>query len=147
MRSLGAGADLARRVSGVDFAAGELVSEWAAEANRCAGLRSTAGAVGIVVRNPSRSAPATRIVARNGRIEVEEEEVEAGPDGTEFVIATRSSPEMDAVAVAVGRVVDGMEVVEKIAGVGAVRDNNGSPYFRFLNSFAFIYLFYFVSRW
>ncbi|KAI0524027.1 hypothetical protein KFK09_003391 [Dendrobium nobile] len=129
VRSYGIDADLARRGSGMDLAAEELISEWAAEADRCAGLRSTAGTVGIVVRNPARSAPATRIVARNGRIEVEEEG-EVGPNGTEFVIATRDSPEMDEAAVAVGRVIDGMDVVEKIAGVSAVRDNTGSPYFR-----------------
>ncbi|XP_020572574.1 peptidyl-prolyl cis-trans isomerase CYP26-2, chloroplastic isoform X2 [Phalaenopsis equestris] len=108
----------------------DLVAEWAAEADRCAGLRSTAGTVGIVVRNPAISAPAMRIVARNGRIEVvEEEEGEVGTNGTEIMIATRESPEMDERAVTVGRVVEGMEVVEKIAGVSKVRDNAGSPYF------------------
>ncbi|PKA48370.1 hypothetical protein AXF42_Ash020462 [Apostasia shenzhenica] len=40
----------------------------------CAGVRSAAENVGIVVRDPARSSPTTRIVARNGRIVVEEEE-------------------------------------------------------------------------
>lgn len=88
------------------------------------------GTVGIVVKNPAQKQPSTKIVARKGRIEAVEEEGEAEPNGTEFVIATRDSPELDSAALAVGRVVDGMDVVEKIAGVSAVKDNAGSPYFR-----------------
>lgn len=107
----------------------ELVSEYEKQ-DRCGGVRSVAGMVGIVVKNPLIRPPSTKIVAREGRIEVEEEDGEMGPNGTEFVIATKDSPEMDAAALVVGRVVDGMEVVERIAGVSAVKDNSGSPYFR-----------------
>ncbi|PKA48368.1 hypothetical protein AXF42_Ash020460 [Apostasia shenzhenica] len=110
-RSYGADADLARR-SDADLAMDGLISDWeaAAAAAGCAGVRSAAENVGIVVRDPARSSPTTRIVARNGRIVVEEEENGGGPNGTEFVIATKDSPELDAAAVVVGRVVAGMDL-------------------------------------
>ncbi|PKA53851.1 Peptidyl-prolyl cis-trans isomerase, chloroplastic [Apostasia shenzhenica] len=130
IRSYGADADLARR-SGADLATEGLISDWeAAAAAGCAGVRSAAETVGIVVRDPARPSPATRIVARNGRIVVEEEENGGGPNGTEFVIARKDSPELDAAAVVVGKVVAGMDVVDKIAGVSSVRDNSSSPYFK-----------------
>ncbi|KAK8938779.1 hypothetical protein KSP39_PZI010878 [Platanthera zijinensis] len=111
------------------FAVQNLVSEFT-ERKGCEGTRIVRGTVGIVVRNPSRKQPSTKIVARKGRIEMEEEEGEAGPNGSEFVIATKDSPDLDAAALVVGRVIDGMDVVESIAGVSAVKDNTGSPYFR-----------------
>ncbi|GAB2294190.1 hypothetical protein Dimus_028408 [Dionaea muscipula] len=93
-------------------------------------LQAPAGSVGIIVRDPSRSnKPNLKVVARNGKIEViEEEEVE--PSGTEFVIATKDSPELDESALVVGRVIHGMDVVHKIAQVKRVRENTTSPYFR-----------------
>ncbi|KAG0484208.1 hypothetical protein HPP92_008287 [Vanilla planifolia] len=128
VRSYGADADLARH-SGTYLAVEDLLSEWAATADVC-GVRSKAWTVGIVVRDPLRPPATTRVVARNGRIVVEEEKSGTAPNGTEFVIATRDSPELDEKALVVGRVVDGMDVVERIAGVSVVRDNTASPYFR-----------------
>ncbi|PKA65617.1 Peptidyl-prolyl cis-trans isomerase CYP19-4 [Apostasia shenzhenica] len=110
-QSYGADADLAWR-SGADLAMDGLISDWeaAAAAAGCAGVRSAAETVGIVVRDPARPSPTMRIVARNGRIVVEEEENGGGLNGTEFVIATKDSPELDAAAVVVGRVVAGMDL-------------------------------------
>lgn len=93
-------------------------------------VHAAAGAVSIVVRDPSLPPPKPKLVARGGKLEVEEEQAGVVPNGTEFVVTTEAAPELDASAVLVGRVLDGMDVVAKIAAVPTVRDNTGSPYFR-----------------
>nr|CAB3476569.1 unnamed protein product [Digitaria exilis] len=99
---------------------------------RCGGaaVHAAAGAVSVVVRDPSLPPPKPKLVAKGGKLEVEEEQVGVVPNGTEFVITTGAAPELDEAAVLVGRVLDGMDVVAKIAAVPTVRDNAGSPYFR-----------------
>ncbi|KAK3160132.1 hypothetical protein QOZ80_1BG0055590 [Eleusine coracana subsp. coracana] len=94
------------------------------------GVHGAAGAVSIVVRDPGLPPPKPKLVAKGGKLEVEEEQVGVVPNGTEFVITTKEAPELDASAVLLGRVLDGMDVVEKIAAVPTVKDNGGSPYFR-----------------
>lgn len=94
------------------------------------GVLHAAGTVSIVVRDPTLPPPKPKLVARGGKLEIDQEEVGVAPNGTEFVIATRDVPELDASALVVGRVVDGMDVVDKIASVPTVKDNTGSPYFR-----------------
>uniref|UniRef100_J3KVS4 Peptidyl-prolyl cis-trans isomerase n=1 Tax=Oryza brachyantha TaxID=4533 RepID=J3KVS4_ORYBR len=91
---------------------------------------AAAGAVSIVVRDPSLPPPKPKLVARGGKLEIDQEQVGVAPNGTEFVITTGDAPELDASALVVGRVVDGMDVVGKIAAVPTVRDNTASPYFR-----------------
>lgn len=107
-----------------------LAAEMDAAAARCVSTMNAAGAVSIVVRDPTLPPPKPKLVARGGKLEIQEEQVGVPPNGTEFVIATKDSPELDAAALVVGRVVSGMDVVEKIAAVPAVRDNAGSPYFQ-----------------
>ncbi|KAJ1282955.1 hypothetical protein BS78_03G090600 [Paspalum vaginatum] len=97
---------------------------------RCGGLHAAAGAVSIVVRDPSLPPPKPKLVAKGGKLAVEEEQVGVAPNGTEFVITTGAAPGLDESAVLVGRVLDGMDVVAKIAAVPTVKDNAGSPYFR-----------------
>ncbi|XP_062206227.1 peptidyl-prolyl cis-trans isomerase CYP26-2, chloroplastic-like [Phragmites australis] len=111
-----------------------LAAEAGALRARCRGgggsVHGAAGAVSIVVSDPSLPPPKPKLVAKGGKLEVEEEQVGVAPNGTEFVITTKEAPELDASAVLVGRVLDGMDVVDKIAAVPTVKDNAGSPYFR-----------------
>ncbi|VAH55708.1 peptidyl-prolyl cis-trans isomerase CYP26-2, chloroplastic-like [Triticum dicoccoides] len=109
-----------------------LAAEMEAARARCVGggAMNAAGAVSIVVRDPSLPPPKPKLVARGGRLKIEEEQVGVVPNGTEFVIATRDSPELDASALVVGRVVAGMDVVGRIAAVATVKDNTGSAYFK-----------------
>lgn len=114
-------------------AAEELLAEWEAGAPAgCGGaVRTAAGSVGIVVRDPNKPPPKIKLVARKGRLEVDEEETgPPQPNGTEFVIATKDAPELDASTLVVGKVIDGMDVVRRIAGVKTVQENTSSPYFR-----------------
>lgn len=107
-----------------------LAAEAEAVRARCGAVHAAAGAVSIVVRDPSLPPPKPKLVARGGKLEVEEEQAGVVPNGTEFVVTTEAAPELDASAVLVGRVLDGMDVVAKIAAVPTVRDNTASPYFR-----------------
>lgn len=90
-----------------------------------------AGSVGIVVRDPSKPPPKTKLVARNGKLVVEEEVIAVGPNGTEFVISAVDSPQLGDSVLVIGKVLEGMGIVEKMREVKTVRDNTSSPYFRY----------------
>lgn len=129
VRSYGVDAELAARTGNTTTAADSLKAEWEASLDdKC--VKNVAGSVGIVVRDPTKPPPKVKIVAKEGKLKVEEEEVGVEPNGTEFVIVTRDSPELDQSVLVVGRVVEGMEVVERIAQVKTVQENTSSPYFR-----------------
>ncbi|XP_054787586.1 peptidyl-prolyl cis-trans isomerase CYP26-2, chloroplastic-like [Prosopis cineraria] len=129
VRSYGADAEAAKR-TGSNLATESLVEEWERTYEGCAGTKNLAGSVGVIVRDPSKPPPKLKLVARKGKLEIDQEEVGVEPNGTEFVIATKDSPELDASALVIGRVVEGVEVVKRIAQVKTVQENTGSPYFR-----------------
>ncbi|KAF5734621.1 Peptidyl-prolyl cis-trans isomerase B [Tripterygium wilfordii] len=129
VRSYGVDAELAYR-SGSDFASGSLVQEWEKENEKCPGTKNLAGTVSIIVRDPSKPPPKLKLIAKNGKLEIDQEEIRADPNGTEFIIAINDSPELDSSTLVVGRVLGGMEVVEKIRQVKTVQENTSSPYFR-----------------
>lgn len=135
VRSYGVDAELAQR-TGSNLAAESLVNEWEREYETCPGIKNLAGTVSIIVRDPSKPPPKLKLVARKGKLEIDQEEVGTDPNGTEFVIATKDSPELDASSLVVGRVLEGMEVVEKIGQVKTVQENTRSPYFRSVNESA-----------
>lgn len=129
VRSYGVDAELAKR-TGSNLEADNLVDEWERVNEKCRGTKNLAGTVSIVVRDPSRPPPKLKLVARRGNLEIDEEEVGKAPNGTEFIVSLKDSPEVDASALVVGRVLEGMEVVEKIGQVKTVQENTSSPYFR-----------------
>ncbi|XP_059641345.1 peptidyl-prolyl cis-trans isomerase CYP26-2, chloroplastic [Cornus florida] len=129
VRSYGVDADLAKK-TGSNLAVDSLIAEWERVNESCPGTKNVAGSVSIIVRDPSKPPPKVKLVARKGKLEIDEEEVGTDPNGTEFVIATRDSPELDGSALVVGRVLEGMGVVEKIGQVKTVQENTSSPYFR-----------------
>ncbi|KAK9114788.1 hypothetical protein Syun_021585 [Stephania yunnanensis] len=113
--------------TGVD----ELVSELERSGENASGsTKNIAGSVGILVRDPSKPPPKMKLVAKRGKLEIDSEEVGVSPNGTEFVISTRDAPELDKSNLVIGRVVDGMDVVERISQVKTVQENSSSPYFR-----------------
>ncbi|XP_020226543.1 peptidyl-prolyl cis-trans isomerase CYP26-2, chloroplastic isoform X2 [Cajanus cajan] len=129
LRSYGVDVELATR-TGSNLAADTLVQEWEREYERCPGTKNLAGSIGIIVRNPSKPPPKLKLVAKQGKLEIDQEEVGTDPNGTEFVIATKDAPELDASTLVIGRVTRGMEVVQRIGQVKTVQENTGSPYFR-----------------
>ncbi|XP_038999396.1 peptidyl-prolyl cis-trans isomerase CYP26-2, chloroplastic-like [Hibiscus syriacus] len=129
LRSYGVDAELAKK-TGSNLAVETLKGEWERVYEKCPGVKNLAGTVGILVRDPSKPPPKQKLVARNGKLEIDQEEVGTEPNGTEFVISIKDSPELDASALVIGRVLDGMEVVKRIGQVKTVQENTGSPYFR-----------------
>ncbi|KAI9173398.1 hypothetical protein LWI28_000704 [Acer negundo] len=129
VRSYGVDAELANS-TGSNLAVENLKEEWERNYEQCPGTKNLAGTVSIIVRDPSKPPPKLKLVARKGKLEIDQEEVGKDPNGTEFVIATKDSPELDASALVVGRVLEGMEVVEKVGLVKTVQENTSSPYFR-----------------
>ncbi|BFG33003.1 hypothetical protein CerSpe_192770 [Prunus speciosa] len=129
VRSFGIDAELAKK-TGTNLEVDNLMEEWERLNEKYAGIRNKAGSVGIVVRDPSRPPPKMKLVARKGKLEIDQEEVGTAPNGTEFVITTKDSPELDASTLVVGTVLEGKEVVEKIGAVKTVQENTSSPYFR-----------------
>ncbi|KAF3437312.1 hypothetical protein FNV43_RR20065 [Rhamnella rubrinervis] len=130
VRSYGVDAEMAKR-TGITTTVENLVEEWEKMEERCgAGTKNLAGSVSIVVRDPSKPPPKPKLVARKGKLEIDQEEVGTAPNGTEFVIASKDSPELDVSALVVGKVLEGMEVVERIGQVQTVKENTSSPYFR-----------------
>lgn len=131
VRSYGVDADLARN-AGKNLASDRLMDEWEKQYQSCPGTKNLATTVGIVVRDPSKPPPKLKLVARKGKLEIDQEEVGVAPNGTEFVISIKDSPELDASTLVVGRVLEGIDVVEKIGQVKTVQENTSSPYFRYL---------------
>ncbi|XP_019189752.1 PREDICTED: peptidyl-prolyl cis-trans isomerase CYP26-2, chloroplastic [Ipomoea nil] len=129
VRSYGVDAELASR-RGSNMTVDSLVAEWEKQYESCPGTKNVAGSISIIVRDPSQPPPKVKLVARNGKLEIDQEEVGKAPNGTEFIIATKDSPELDSSALVVGRVLEGMDVVERIGQVKTVKENTTSPYFR-----------------
>ncbi|KAK4800904.1 hypothetical protein SAY86_021391 [Trapa natans] len=129
VRSYGVDVELASR-TGSELTNQNLVEEWERRFEKCSGTKNMAGTVGIIVRNPSKPPPNLKLVARKGKLEIDQEEVVKDPNGTEFVISVKDSPELDASTLVVGTVLEGMEVVKRIGEVRTVNENTSSPYFR-----------------
>ncbi|KAK1388049.1 PPIase cyclophilin-type domain-containing protein [Heracleum sosnowskyi] len=129
IRSYGVDAELAQK-TGSSLSNDRLIAELEKANESCPGTKNVAKSVSIIVRDPLKPPPKTKLVARNGKLVIDEEEIGRDPNGTEFVISTKDSPELDASALVVGRVLEGMEVVEKIGQVKTVQENTSSPYFR-----------------
>lgn len=129
IRSYGVDAQLAQK-TGSSLSNDRLIAELEKANESCPGTKNVAKSVSIIVRDPLKPPPKTKLVARNGKLVIDEEEIGRDPNGTEFVISTKDSPELDASALVVGRVLEGMEVVEKIGQVKTVQENTSSPYFR-----------------
>lgn len=130
IRSYGVDAELAQK-TGSSLSNDRLIAELEKANQSCPGTKNVAKSVSIIVRDPLKPPPKTKLVARNGKLVVDEEEIGRDPNGTEFVISTKDSPELDASALVVGRVLEGMEVAEKIGQVKTVQENTSSPYFRY----------------
>ena len=116
LRSYGVDAELANK-TGSNLAVENLQEEWERVYEKCPRVKNLAGTVSIIVRNPSKSPPKLKLVARKEKLEIDQEEIGTDLNGTEFVIAIKDSPELDASALVVGEVLEGMKVVKRIGQV------------------------------
>eukprot|EP00252_Welwitschia_mirabilis_P002201 TRINITY_DN120_c0_g1_i1.p1 TRINITY_DN120_c0_g1~~TRINITY_DN120_c0_g1_i1.p1 ORF type:complete len:277 (+),score=-20.10 TRINITY_DN120_c0_g1_i1:109-939(+) len=133
VRSFGADTDIAGGRNPAASGREALLREADALAARCAGgVRFRRGDVGIIVKDPSKPPDEVKLVARDGRLVVRQEERKPDPNATQFVIATNDASQLGSSALLIGRVLRGLDVVDRISSVKVVQDNTGSPYFRFV---------------
>ena len=72
----------------------------------------------------------TKLVAEKGKLVEIIERSGVVPNGTGFAITVAPAPELDALNLVVGRVVDGLDVVKQISELPVVKDNSNSPFLR-----------------
>eukprot|EP00249_Psilotum_nudum_P009626 c22051_g1_i1 orf=111-995(+) len=97
---------------------------------RCRGMKNVKGTVSLVVKDPTIPPPKRKLIAKDGKFEMLQQISKPNPNGTEFTITTADAPELDGNNLVVGRVVNGIDVVQRIAGVKAVQENSSSLYFK-----------------
>jgi len=92
------------------------------------------GIVSLIVRNKDPPPPnEKKLVAESGRLVTIEEKPKGyvEPNGSEFVLTTKSAPYLDESNLIVGEVLDGMDVIEKIAGLPTSKPKgNDDPFFK-----------------
>lgn len=131
---------MARKSGGELAAENDLVREWEKQRESCGGTKNVRQSVSLIVRDPLKPPAKLKLVARKGKLEIDEEEMGKDPNGTEFAIAVNDSPELDNSALVVGRVVEGMDVVDRIRQVKTVQENTTSPYFRYTPILIFFFI-------
>lgn len=113
-------------------------------------VNAAPGDVSIAVRSGTERQVKERLVAQKGKVRTDVaspvrqdadwpspfqlvtvvEELGAEPNGTAFAITTGAAPELDSSNLVVGRVVDGMDVLQRLAELPTVRPNQDSPFFK-----------------
>lgn len=88
------------------------------------------GLVSINVRPIKSLESKDRLVAIDGKFVNVTEVLGQQPNGTGFSITTNPSPELDGFNIIVGKVVGGMDIVEKLRHLPRVKNNTNSPFFQ-----------------
>lgn len=88
------------------------------------------GLVSLLVRPRIDIVSKDKLVASKGKFITVTETFGEIPNGSAWAITTRPFPELDETHLVVGRVVQGMDVVEAIAALPRVKDNTNSPFFQ-----------------
>lgn len=123
--------ELSRRASGrVRLAGGSggenLEDELAARRHS----HNEAGVVSIEVLDDEERETKEKLVAIKGQFVTVTETFGEIPNGSALTITCKPEPALDATNVVVGRVIQGLDVVEKLAALPRVKDNSGSPFFK-----------------
>jgi hypothetical protein len=79
---------------------------------------------------PRRSTSKDKLVAVKGQLVTVTETLGGVPNGTSFTITTRPCPDLDRTNLVIGRVVEGLDVVDRIAALPRVKNNKNSPFFQ-----------------
>lgn len=88
------------------------------------------GLVSFVVRNKEDLVTKEKLVASKGRLITVTETFGEIPNGSSWCITTKAELSLDSTNVIVGRVVSGQEVVDAIAALPRVKNNESSPFFQ-----------------
>ena len=91
------------------------------------GLSPLCNRVGV---HPQFTPPSIQHRPQFNTVPLVQEVMGEAPNGTAFVITRAPAPALDATNLPIGRVVDGLEVVEAIGKLPVVKDNSDSPFFK-----------------
>lgn len=87
-----------------------------------------------VFRDDSDFVPKERLIATGGKLISVKDSPPPQPNGSAFVITTRADETLDGTHLVVGRVIQGMEYVQKLQELPVVQDNARSPLFMMAQS-------------
>lgn len=110
MRNLSYSANGETKITGGDSATEQLVPELALGLHK----HDAPGLVSLFVKEEAEREVKERLIARDGKLVTVTEETGAAPNGTAFAITLQADPEFDATNLVVGRVVEGLEIVEQV---------------------------------
>ncbi|EFJ39421.1 hypothetical protein VOLCADRAFT_108643 [Volvox carteri f. nagariensis] len=88
------------------------------------------GLVSLIVREKEARPVKERLVARDGKLITVLEQAGEAPNGTQFTITTAPSPELDTTNLIIGRLVDGDNLLKRIAALPVNKPRNDNPYFQ-----------------
>mmetsp|Transcript_35055 Transcript_35055/g.99373 ORF Transcript_35055/g.99373 Transcript_35055/m.99373 type:complete len:312 (-) Transcript_35055:218-1153(-) len=110
------------------IAGGENIFKLEKEMSESTRKHDQSGLVSLVIKDPLARPPKDKLVAMGGKLVTIQEEVGSKPNGTAFVITTGPCPQLDSTNLVVGRVVEGMDAVARIAKLPSIPDNSNSPF-------------------
>ncbi|GFR41133.1 hypothetical protein Agub_g1781 [Astrephomene gubernaculifera] len=110
--------------------AGDSLEPLEEELGRQVRRHEEAGLVSLIVREREARPVKERLVAKDGKLITVLEQAGEAPNGTQFTITTAASPELDATNLIVGRVVEGEELLRRIAALPVNKPRNDNPYFQ-----------------
>lgn len=90
------------------------------------------GIVSLVVRSTNDREMKEKLVAVKGQFVTVTEVLGDIPNGSAFCITSKPEPLLDSTNVIVGKVVDGLDVVEALNALPRVKDNSSSPFFQYV---------------
>ena len=112
-------ASLSYSATGQSFIAGgdsvaDLQAEMASPKRR---LHDSGGLVSLMVEEEKERPVTERLVARDGKLMTVQYQAGEAPNGTGFMITRGPAPQLDRLNLVIGRVVEGMDIVERIASL------------------------------
>jgi peptidyl-prolyl cis-trans isomerase B (cyclophilin B) len=99
------------------IAGGDSVAELEAEMVSPSHLHDTSGLISLTVKEATERPIEEKLIAKGGKFVTIELQAGEAPNGTGFVITRGPAPNLDKTNLVVGRLVEGMELVEKIASL------------------------------
>jgi peptidyl-prolyl cis-trans isomerase B (cyclophilin B) len=107
---------------------GDGVEQLEVELESGAHRHTESGEVSLVVRTDKPLPVKTKLTAYRGKLVEVTEQLGEKPNGTAFAITLRAMPSLDQTNLVVGKVVEGMDVVQALAALPSVKDNSTSGY-------------------
>ena len=118
--SYSAGGDSESFIAGGDSIA-DLQAEMAFSSRR---LHDSSGLVSLLVEEDKERPITEKLVARDGKLVTVSFQAGEAPNGTGFIITRTAAPQLDSTNLVIGRVIQGMDVVEKIAALPFSKPRN-----------------------